>query len=478
MIYFQMAFLVRYDDMKDDALKVPIKLLDYANTSTKNIMLCRNKRHYYRFKLHNVDNEVGLITGEDWIKYIEDCGVKQGWTIQFIVSKDYVLISQFDPDGNCNDGRRIYEYGITLMSGLSVSTKHSSSGQVGSVNIAIPLYPAPASIEYFDVIVFPSSLFSGYKFKKDILYSTLTCYGNMVVYVKTNDKKPSGFYGPAWEEFCNKQLIDGSQTFVAYYFASCCFVVTVYDSNGFCANPFCNIDDVEIPDLHVSSEEANKLRQKFSYKLVKSMNLKDVKTENDDLLENDVNIPSKGVDENVTIYNSKKRSVHARCSTSKYAKKIKLHKNTCTNDARVGDLKKSVSYSSGSSKLFKDEKVQKTNKKTQARIEGNSFFIPLKNAAIQGRLTIPAAFVRKFELYNQAKFDDSYSVYVLCMEPRHYEKMVLKKHRDARRNKSFDDHVVMYGNWQRFMDVTAFDQYKELKFFFVNGLETFIVSLE
>ncbi|GJY98017.1 hypothetical protein Tco_0514927 [Tanacetum coccineum] len=93
-------------------------------------MLCRNKRHYYRFKLHNVDNEVGLITGEDWIKYIEDCGVKQGWTIQFIVSKDYVLISQFDPDGNCNDGRRIYEYGITLMSGLSVSTKHSSSGQL------------------------------------------------------------------------------------------------------------------------------------------------------------------------------------------------------------------------------------------------------------------------------------------------------------------------------------------------------------
>ncbi|GKB37201.1 hypothetical protein Tco_0882143 [Tanacetum coccineum] len=154
MIYFQMAFLVRYDDMKDDALKVPIKLLDYANTSTKNIMLCRNKRHYYRFKLHNVDNEVGLITGEDWIKYIEDCGVKQGWTIQFIVSKDYVLINQFDPDGNCNDGRRIYEYGITLMSGLSVSTKHSSSGQVGSVNIAIPLYPAPASIEYFDVIVY------------------------------------------------------------------------------------------------------------------------------------------------------------------------------------------------------------------------------------------------------------------------------------------------------------------------------------
>ncbi|GKC99419.1 hypothetical protein Tco_1169694, partial [Tanacetum coccineum] len=317
---------------------------------------------------------------------------------------------------------------------------------VGSVNIAIPLYLAPASIEYFNV--FPSSLFSGYKFKKDILYSTLTCYGNMVVYVKTNDKKPSGFYGPAWEEFCNKQLIDGSQTFVAYYFASCCFVVTVYDSNGFCANPFCNIDDVEIPDLHVSSEEANKLRQKFSYKLVKSMNLKDVKTENDDLLENDVNIPSKGVDENVTIHNSKKRRVHARCSTSKYVKKIKLHKNTCTNDARVGDLKKSMSYSSGSSKLFKDEK------------------------------TIPAAFVRKFELYNQAKFDDSYSVYVLCMEPRHYEKMVLKKHRDARRNKSFDDHVVMYGNWQRFMDVTAFDQYKELKFFFVNGLETFIVSLE
>ncbi|GKC66302.1 hypothetical protein Tco_1098900 [Tanacetum coccineum] len=282
-----MAFLVRYDDMKDDALKVPIKLLDYANTSTKNIMLCRNKRHYYRFKLHNVDNVVGLITREDWIKYIEDCGVKQGWMIQFILSKGYVLISQFDPDSNCNDGRRVYENGITLMYALSVSTNHNSSGQV-----------------------FPSSLFSGYKFKKDILYSTLTCYGNMAVYVKTNDKKPSGFYGPAWEEFWNKQLIDGSQTFVAYYFASCCFVVTVYDSNGFCANPF--LDDVEIPDLHVSSEEANKLRQKFSYKLVKSMNLKDVKTENDDLLENDVNIPFKGVDENVTIYNSKKRSVHEK----------------------------------------------------------------------------------------------------------------------------------------------------------------------
>nr|GEV07649.1 retrovirus-related Pol polyprotein from transposon TNT 1-94 [Tanacetum cinerariifolium] len=40
---------------------------------------------------------------------VEDCGVKQAWTIQFIVSKDYVLISQFDPDDNCNDGRRIYE---------------------------------------------------------------------------------------------------------------------------------------------------------------------------------------------------------------------------------------------------------------------------------------------------------------------------------------------------------------------------------
>ncbi|GKD16593.1 hypothetical protein Tco_1205751 [Tanacetum coccineum] len=184
------------------------------------------------------------------------------------------------------------------------------------------------------------------------------------------------------------------------------------------------IDDVEIPDLHVSSEEANKLRQKFSYKLFKSMNLKDVKIENDDLLENDVSIPYKGVDENVTIYTSKKRSVHARCSTSKFAKK---------------------------SRYFLSNIIEQT---------------------------IPAAFVRKFELYNQAKFDDSYSVYVLCMEPRHYEKMVLKKHKDVRRNKSFDDHVVMYGNWQRFMDVTAFDQYKELKFFFVNGLETFIVSLE
>ncbi|GJV02587.1 hypothetical protein Tco_1336156 [Tanacetum coccineum] len=91
---------------------------------------------------------------------------------------------------------------------------------------------------------------------------------------------------------------------------------------------------------------------------------------------------------------------------------------------------------------------------------------------------ILATFVRKFELYNQAKFDDSCSVSVLRMEPHHYEKMVLKKHRDARRNKSFDDHVVMYGNWQCFMAATAFDQYKELKFFFVNGLETFIVSLE
>nr|GEU74890.1 hypothetical protein [Tanacetum cinerariifolium] len=99
------------------------------------------------------------------------------------------------------------------------------------------------------------------------------------------------------------------------------------------------------------------------------MNLKDVKTEND------VNTPFKGVDENVTIDNSKKRRVHARCNTSNMPKN-KLHKNTCTDDARVGDLKKSLSYSSSSSKLFKDEKVQKTNKKTQERIEGNSFLYP------------------------------------------------------------------------------------------------------
>ncbi|GJU89909.1 hypothetical protein Tco_1302332, partial [Tanacetum coccineum] len=259
-----MTFLVRYDDMKDDVLKVPIKLLDYANTSTKNIMLCRIKGTTIYLNYIMLIMRLGSITGEDWIKYIEDCGVKQGWTIQFIVSKDYVLISQFDPDGNWNDGY--------------VSTKHSSSGQV----IALRSYD-----------------------------------------VTGLNKKPTHLY------------LSGL--------------------------PYGSVDDVEIPDLHVSSEEANKLRQKFSYKLVKSMNLKDVKTENDDLLENDVNIPSKGVDENVTIYNSKKRSVHARCSTSKYVKKIKfllqLHKNSCTNDARVGDLKKSMSYSSGSSKLFKDEKV-------------------------------------------------------------------------------------------------------------------------
>ena len=94
--------------------------------------------------------------------------------------------------------------------------------------------------ELFNVIhlqQLPETFLEGYCFKKDTLYCARTYDGWMRVFIDFDMNKPTGFCGAEWEKFCDKQMIDGSQSLLIYFIVGHHFIITIHDVDGFCEDP-------------------------------------------------------------------------------------------------------------------------------------------------------------------------------------------------------------------------------------------------